>query len=207
MNPTVNAMAIPAQTPAGPAIHFLNVAYFFQLLYNLFFSAHTASVGGLAAFLSTFWIVFTVLSFLFCLICLGVLVYYTMRLNDVVAEDAKRYTTISKHEADEQLEDSRWTYIKNLTESGDESQWRQAIIEADIMLEELLTKLGYDGNTIGDKLKMANPKNFHTLNDAWEAHKVRNEIAHQGSTYQLTDHIAYRTINHYENVFREFHVI
>ena len=94
-----------------------------------------------------------------------------------------------------------------MIESPQEEQWRQAIIEADIMLDELLTKLGYLGAGVGDKLKMVNPNQFHTLSDAWEAHKVRNEIAHKGSAYQLSDHIAYRTINQYENVFREFKVI
>jgi hypothetical protein len=91
-----------------------------------------------------------------------------------------------------------------LVETGHESDWRQAIIEADIMLDEVLTRQGYEGTTIGDKLKQANPNRFHTLNNAWEAHKVRNDIAHSGSAYQLSDQIAYRTIKHYEAVFREF---
>ena len=207
MNPTANAIPIPAQTPVGPPIHFLNVAYFFQLIYNFFFSAHAPSTGGWAAFFSTIWIIVTIISYLLCLVLIGMLVYLSLRLYEIAAEDAKRYTTISKKEADEKLEDSRWTYIRNLIEGTEESQWRQAIIEADIMLDELLSKLGYEGNSIGDKLKTVNPRQFNTLNDAWEAHKVRNEIAHQGSAYQLSDHIAYRTINHYENVFREFHVI
>ena len=202
MNP-----AVAAQYPVGPSIHFLNVAYFFQLLYNLFFSAHAGSLSGFLAWLASFWIFFTILSYLFCLLLIGLLVYFCIRLKDVTDEDAQRYTTITKQEAHEKVEDSRWTYIRNLIESPQESQWRQAIIEADIMLDELLSRLGYEGNSIGDKLKTVNPRQFGTLNDAWEAHKVRNDIAHRGSEFQLTDHVAYRTINHYENVFREFHVI
>ena len=193
--------------PVGPSIHFLNVSYFFQLIYNLIFSGQALSFNSLSDVLNTVWIFFSLFAYLFSLICIGVLVYLSTRYYQVKAEDAQKYTTISKKESDAKLEDSRWTYIRNLIESTQQSNWRQAIIEADIMLEELLTKLGYFGSSIGDKLKNANSANFHTLNDAWEAHKVRNEIAHRGSEFELSDHVAFRTINHYENVFKEFHVI
>ena len=46
-----------------------------------------------------------------------------------------------------------------------------------------------------------------SLQDAWEAHKIRNDIAHQGSAFALTGNIAYRTIAKYRNVFEEFHAI
>ena len=90
-----------------------------------------------------------------------------------------------------------------LIESGQESDWRQAIIEADIMLDEVLDQLGYQGESVGEKLRAVNPAQFRTLNNAWEAHRVRNEIAHQGSAYQLTERLAHRTIANYEAVFRE----
>jgi hypothetical protein len=206
MNPAVNA----ATYPVGPSIHFLNVAYFFQLLYNLIFSGQVPLIGGVGSIsdlASTVWLFVTIISYLFCTICIGLIVYFSTRLMQFDEEDAARYGTISEEEAHAQVEHSRWSYIKGLIESTEQTDWRQAIIEADIMLEEMLTKQGYPGSSIGEKLKSANASNFHTLNDAWEAHKVRNEIAHRGSEYQLTDHVAYRTINHYENVFREFNEI
>ena len=193
--------------PVGPPIHFVNIEYFFELLYGLFFGGHFPSFDSISDFASTFWLFYTLIAYIVSFALIGFLVYYSTRYHQVVDEDAVRYQTITKEEADIKLEDSRWTYIKNLIESTQQSDWRQAIIEADIMLEELLTKLGLFGATVGEKLKNASPNHFHTLNDAWEAHKVRNEIAHRGSEYQLSDHIAYRTINQYENVFREFNEI
>jgi hypothetical protein len=68
----------------------------------------------------------------------------------------------------------------------------------------MLSRVGYQGDTLADKLKGANPARFSTLQQAWDAHKVRNDIAHQGSSFQLTNHVAYRTIANYEAVFREF---
>ena len=88
-------------------------------------------------------------------------------------------------------------------QSTNQSDWRQAIIEADIILDELLTRLGYVGDSVGEKLKQVHTNHFQTLSNAWEAHKVRNEIAHSGMNFELTDRIAYRTIANYEAVFRE----
>lgn len=198
--------------PAGPPIHFLNVAYFFQLLYNLVVLVRGGNSTGFSlanfeAMANNIWLFVTLFAWLFCIICIGFLVYYSTRFYQISEEESEKYTTISKEVMDDKLEHSRWSYIRQLIESPQESDWRTAIIEADIMLDELLSKLGYVGSTIGDKLKMANATNFQTLQDAWEAHKVRNDIAHSGSMYQLSPNVAYRTIGRYENVFREFHEI
>ena len=189
----------------GPPIHFLNVEYFFRLLYDAFHGTHTAGIGfsGLLAFFSHLWLVVTILAYLASLAAIGVFIYSTMRLYQIRKAEEPRYVTIGEHEAHAQVEHSRWAYITQLIESGQESDWRGAIIESDIMLDELLTRLGYQGDSVGEKLKAVNSAQFQTLNNAWEAHKVRNEIAHSGSQYQLSEHIAHRTIANYEAVFRE----
>ncbi|MBA3788891.1 hypothetical protein H0X32_00660 [Patescibacteria group bacterium] len=194
-------------TPADPPIDFLNIAYFFQLIYNAIFIFRGSSANGFADFASALWIFVTIIAYLISFFCIGLLVYFTMRLHQISRDEDPKYATIPKEIADVQLEHSRWAYIRQLIESPQESDWRQAIIEADIMLDELLSKLGLLGNGVGDKLKLANASHFRTLQDAWEAHRVRNEIAHQGFAYKLSDQLAYRTIGHYENVFREFNEI
>ena len=108
----------------------------------------------------------------------------------------------------EQLEkQNRWQHIQDLIKSYNESDWRQAIIEADIILEEMLDKMGYDGISIGDKLKIVERSDFVTLDKAWSAHKVRNQIAHDGSNFKLTRDVAEKTIKDFEEVFREFYYI
>ncbi|MDR3547755.1 MAG: hypothetical protein P4M11_05740 [Candidatus Pacebacteria bacterium] len=195
--------------PVGPPVHFLNIAYFFQLLYNLvfFFKSGQLSGSNLVNLASNIWLFVTLLAYLFSIACIGFLVYYSTRLYQIADEEKAKYTTITKDAADEHLEHSRWSYIRRLIESPQESDWRSAIIEADIMLDELLSKLGYVGDGVGEKLKTASSAHFHTLQDAWDAHRVRNDIAHQGSSYELSPNVAYRTIGHYENVFREFDAI
>ena len=47
---------------------------------------------------------------------------------------------------------------------------------------------------------------METLNDAWEAHKVRNRIAHDGADFVLTKRMVDETINRYLRVFEELGV-
>lgn len=107
----------------------------------------------------------------------------------------------------ERESNTRWIHVLELLQSYSQSDWRQAIIEADIILEEMLDKMGYDGVSIGDKLKNVEPSDFLTLNQAWEAHKVRNKIAHLGSDFKITQDEARRVIGLYQEVFEEFYFI
>lgn len=103
-------------------------------------------------------------------------------------------------------QENRWSNIQDLLKSYNANDWKQAIIDADMMLEDLLIQIGYEGVSIGDKLKNVERSDFITLNNAWEAHKVRNQIAHD-PTFKLSREIAEKTIKNFEEVFKEFYVI
>lgn len=98
----------------------------------------------------------------------------------------------------------RWNRIMEHANSDDEHQWRLAILEADIMLNELLDVLGYKGETMGEKMKQVNRANFNTIDDAWEAHKMRNRVAHEGSQVPLSLRDKNIVIGQYVRVFKEF---
>lgn len=97
----------------------------------------------------------------------------------------------------------KWNIVINYMESKEESLWRIGILEADNLLDDLLSDRGYMGLTMADKLKQAN---FNTIDLAWSAHKVRNRIAHDGTRFVLTDRIARNTLELYRSVFKEFKV-
>lgn len=102
---------------------------------------------------------------------------------------------------------NKWQEIVAHAESSVPSNWRLAVIEADIMLDDLLDQLHLPGDTIGDKLKAVEKTDFTTLDQAWEAHKVRNMIAHEGSDFLLNQRETRRIISLYESVFKEFGLI
>ena len=102
--------------------------------------------------------------------------------------------------------DERWENIVALAASSNESDRRRAILEADIFLGDALNRAGYTGAGVGDQLKMANPIQLTTLDLAWKAHKVRNEIAHSPG-YKLEDRDARATIDFYKRVLEELGAI
>ncbi|MFA6095584.1 MAG: hypothetical protein WC767_01965 [Candidatus Paceibacterota bacterium] len=101
----------------------------------------------------------------------------------------------------------KWLKVQEHIKSENPSDWRLAIIEADIMLDEMLEKRGYQGDSLGEKLKSIDKSDMLTLQDAWEAHKVRNQIAHAGSDFQLNEREAKRVIDLFQKVFEEFYHI
>lgn len=101
----------------------------------------------------------------------------------------------------------KWDKVLEHVESENPNDWRQAVMESDIILDDVLTQLGYMGDGVGGKLKRANKADFKTLDDAWEAHKVRNQIAHAGSDYPFSQFDARKVIQQYKKVFEEFFYI
>ncbi len=100
----------------------------------------------------------------------------------------------------------RWENALTHVESDNPNDWKQAIIEADIILDDLLTKMGYRGESIGEKLKRVEQGDMKSLNEAWEAHKVRNQIAHEPG-FTLNHHEAKQVIHMYRKVLEEFYYI
>ena len=118
--------------------------------------------------------------------------------------------TLAVSNAEEETLDpvvERWKKVLEHASSENPSDWRIAVIEADIILDDLLSVLNLPGSTIGDKLKAVEPSDFLTLDKAWEAHKARNMIAHQGSNFLINQREIHRIISLYEAVFREFKMI
>ena len=192
--------------------NFLNVEYIFFLIYSLLF-AGGATVNPDEFFSSelynnlvSLWGLITIIATILSLLLFALFLYSALQLRRIRAEsDAfyKNAVIVSDHPGEEPL--SRFKQIEALFAQGGEASWRQAIIEADIMLDDMLTAQGYHGDTVGEKLKAIEPADFSTLEYAWAAHKVRNNIAHEGQNFVLTEREARQALHWYERVFDEFH--
>lgn len=112
-----------------------------------------------------------------------------------------------KVQQEEETENKKWKRVVEHVMSPNPSDWRLSILEADILLGEVLARAGYAGENIGDMLKSAGRPSFATIDKAWEAHLVRNRIAHDGSDHPLNQGEAKRIISLFEDVFREFSYI
>ena len=182
----------------------LNVEYWYRLFYDCIRGACYGSANGFAALLIQLWFWIIILGYALSIAGLFVIVYTTVRLFELRKREAQYYGTLITPPEAPGGENPRWKHIESLMEGASASQWREAITEADIMLDDLLMRRGYTGVGVGEKLRSATRTDFHTLDDAWEAHKVRNQIAHEGSAFDLSETLARRSIARYEAVFREF---
>jgi hypothetical protein len=108
---------------------------------------------------------------------------------------------------DSVIENPKWKLVEEHIDSDDANKWKLAILEADIILSELLDTLNLPGEGIGEKLKSVESSDFDHIEEAWEAHKIRNAIAHQGSDFLLNQREAKRVIKLYKSVFSEFKII
>lgn len=157
--------------------------------------------------LSLIWSLMVVLSWLVSFALIFGIIYAYIRhsqLGDVMTEILHRQEEAFKRIYKKDVKNLRWQDVLSHVESDRPNDWKLAIIEADIVLGELLDKLGYAGSTIGEKLKSASPNTFTTINQAWRAHNVRNRIAHEGADFSLSQHEAKQTISEYRMVFEEF---
>jgi hypothetical protein len=184
----------------------------FALFGNIFSGAgfgDLVSLGGIFTVVSVLWSIVVVLSYIISIIFLTLYVYASVRKNldgelrtQSLRDEEKLYNQLYKGAARTNRLDSVLAH----SESDNPNDWKLAIIEADIILDDVLKQQGYAGNSLGERLKSISPSQLESLQDAWEAHKVRNKIAHEGADFVLTKRMAQETITKYQRVFTEFGV-
>jgi hypothetical protein len=158
------------------------------------------------------WLNLGILSSLISIFLIAIIIFCLVRMGEIQRHE-KEEIAHEIHEAHErnqkalQKTNPRWHYILNLIESPNESDWRVGIIEADSMLEEVLKEKGYSGDTLGELLESAKSGGLMTIQNAWDAHLVRNQIAHTGTDFYLSQIEARRVSKMFQNVFEELRVI
>jgi len=144
-------------------------------------------------------------SIAFSAICLAGAVYSLVRLSQIRGAQKKELKALT-HSAisGEDTENEQWQEVLAYAASDDEELWRLAVIEADVMLDDMLETAGYPQDQLGAKLRNVERSDFRTIDQAWEAHKLRNAIAHEGSNYNLTKKEVQQAMEQYRQVFNEF---
>ena len=169
----------------------------------------TASAPGAYDQLYHNWTTFVAFSLLICLCLSALCIYCSIRVFQIRQLERRKFAAAQRTVAAHDVPKThlRWNRVLEQARGDSAQGWRLAILEADIMLNELLDTLGYRGETMADKMRNVDRVNFHTIDLAWEAHKIRNKIAHEGETHELSSREARRVIALYERVFREFRFI
>ena len=178
---------------------FSKIIEIISYIFHVLISPHTWTVVG---------IVSSSLSILF----IGIIIFSLVRLFEIQIEekhhiDHEVAEALLKMQELEKKKNPRWHYIQTLIEGESESDWRVAIIEADTLLEEALRERGFTGETTSELLESAAESGYQSMQNAWDAHLVRNQSAHEGSDFPLSQTEGRRVIRMYQNFFEEMHVI
>ncbi len=166
--------------------------------------------GGFFSVFGFLWGVVIILGFLSALIMLGFYVYASIeieKLEEYEEEHIKAGEEAYLMQTGVVAKSDRFAELQEHLDSENPNDWKLAIIEADIILDDVLKRQGYAGTSLGERLKSISPSVLASLDDAWQAHKVRNEIAHAGAEFVLTHKIARETIMQYNRVFKELGIM
>lgn len=160
-------------------------------------AAQTAGQNFIAAYLSHLGVLEFIGLIIFLVIVAGI-VYFVIetgwwtlrveRFHEIVLQ-----SNISKKDAQ-----TSWNAIEDHFYRGTENDLKVAILEADKLLNDALRDAGIMGIQLGDRLKKANERQIPNLNDLWQAHKLRNQIAHEPN-FRLKRDLAERALKIYEN--------
>ncbi|MCK5285770.1 MAG: hypothetical protein KAJ58_00905 [Candidatus Pacebacteria bacterium] len=157
------------------------------------------------------WPLIMLYSLIFSAILLAGIIYIYNKMKVVKERYSEVFNTVMIPSSDSEmgvLKNERWEKIIRHVNSESPLEWRSAILDADVILEEMLTKIGYAGETLGEKLRQVERSDFLTIDSAWEAHKIRNKVAHEDlDSIFLNQRLVKKTISLYQKVFEEFQYI
>ncbi len=114
--------------------------------------------------------------------------------------DRFRHLLLQSNISRKQAQES-WRRIEEQFYRGGESDLKVAILEADKLLNDALREAGIMGIQLGDRLKKTNIGQVPNLNELWQAHKLRNQIAHEPN-FKLKRDLAERALGIYETALR-----
>jgi hypothetical protein len=193
---------------------FLNLEWLFMQTYRgtvRIFGTDSVTFARVLEFFKALFIILIIIT-------LAILIYFLVRMYELQQEDKPKKEKKIKAATEGAVVagvtgvaavalapkiNETWERIRQNGYSEEESRWRLAIIEADIYMDKLLDQKGYVGETVSDKLKQLSENQLSSIQYAWEAHKVRNKIAHEGADFVLTFPETRRVLLLYEVVFRE----
>ena len=95
----------------------------------------------------------------------------------------------------------QWVKVLKRLETGKEADYKLAVIEADGLLNDILKKMGYKGETMAKILEQLDATILPNIEQIWKVHKIRNNVVHDPD-YELSLEQARKILGIYEKTFR-----
>lgn len=185
---------------------YINIEFFFDKIAN--------AINPIIAFITNArtWDIIGLVSVLISILAITIIIFSLVRMYEIQVFDKEEIEheinhALAKDKEMERNMNPRWKYILTLIESPNENDWRMSIIEADNLLEESFRDRGLVGDTLSELLEEARNNGYRNVQNAWDAHLIRNKIAHEGQNFPITQIEGRRVIKLYQNMFEELEVI
>ena len=181
--------------------HWLNLEYLFNQILNLLrwlwfliknLILLLADVPVKIYFLSAGFVFIAVMAFLS---------YKLFRLERKI-----KVASMVRFKEEEKLSKDRiikWKDIKDKINSDNIEDWKEAIIMSDSILDDIYSRMGYKMDGLGEKLKNIEPSDLASLQDVWDAYKVRSRIAREGARFEISHEEAKDALAKYEKGLKE----
>ncbi len=125
----------------------------------------------------------------------GILVFVA-----IILTSKKRYT-FNKLEYQ-----SDFLAIENSLTRDNPQSYQMAVVEGDKLLDKALMEMGMSGKSMGERLKKCGREKFSQTNAVWNAHKLRNQIAHE-SGFRLEYQQARHALTVYKQALKDLGAI
>ncbi len=124
------------------------------------------------------------ISLIIAVVVISVLIYFLLKSKasdkrkfDPTKVGAAKPEVSSVGGVNTELVKNKWSEITAMQNSG-AAGLKNALIEADKLLDYVMIQKGFSGETMGERLKSGGSA-FSNLNAIWAAHKLRNQMAHE----------------------------
>lgn len=134
------------------------------------------------------------------------IVYVIVKL-DLFGSNLSQFSDITTHlDFSKKRTVKAWLQITKRLATGEESNMKLAVIEADKVLDEILKRSGFPGETMSERLKRLTPAQLSNLEQVWGAHKLRNRIVHEPN-FEVSRAEVELAVTIYGRAFQEFGLI
>lgn len=134
------------------------------------------------------------ITFIVAILIVAVLVFLAILLT------GKRGYTFNK-----QAYQTRFLEIENKLKQDNPASYVTTVINGDKLLDKAMMEMGVPGKTMGDRLKRCGDR-FTNLNGVWQAHKLRNAIAHE-TDIEVSYRRAFNALQIYKQALKDLGAI
>lgn len=189
-------------------IHYTSFLDFERIFAGIFDFVFGVDYGGLYSVGQKALVVGQFFGVFFSLLFIILLFYISKKFHKLEEEIEARTTPLAMQAATPALmHNKKWQRVLDHVESNNPGDWRLAVLEGDILLDEMLQTIGAAGDTVAERLKSTNAKTLPSLQLGWEAHLIRNRLAHDGADYELNQREARRVVGLFERILTEGHYL